>query len=512
MASFLPDLPPPGFQPLAIVRGVALGAGVALLFSAGPLVSALRVPALRVLRRDAEPIPTPRPLVALLGLALAGGTAAIAALQSGSWLVGAAFAGALAATGGLLVLAARLLARGAARVPRLRVPTALRWSLAAIARPGTGTAANVVALGLGALVLVGMASVEGNLQRRLEAELPRDAPSAFLIDIQPAQWEGVREAIADQRATQVDSVPLVMARIASIDGRPVEELSEAAGRDHEEDGRGERRQRWALRREQRLTWLEKLPDDNQVVEGTLWGDPALAEVSVEREYARNLGLHLGSKVVFDVQGVPVEVTVTSLRSVRWESFGINFFWVVEPGVLDDAPQMRIAAVRLPPGGADRLRDAVASRYPNVTLFDIREVLDKVVAVLEKIGLGIRFLGLFTVAAAVAILAGAVAAGAARRSREAAVGKALGMTRAQVIVLFAAEYALSGAAGGLIGALAGSAVSAAVVRRGFEIPWRFDPLLVAGTIALTAALAVAAGLAASARALAERPIEALRHEG
>jgi putative ABC transport system permease protein len=501
VSAFLPELPAAGFQPAAVGRGLALGAGVALLFALGPLVAALRVPALRVLRRDAEPLPVPRALSWGIAAAIFAGTAAIAGAQAGSLRLGAAFAAGLAATAAALFLSARLLSRLAARVPRLALPTALRWSLAALARPATGTTANVVALGLGALVLVGMASVEGNLQRRLAAELPRAAPTAFLIDVQPSQWEGVQRAIAAEQAERVDSVPLIMARIAAIDGRRTSEIVEGDGRD--------RRRRWALSREQRLTWLERLPDDNEIVAGELWGDPALAEISVEEGYAEDLGLALGSRVTFDVQGVPVELTVTSLRRVRWESFGINFFWVAEPGTLDDAPQMRIAAVRLPPGGEARLRDALAAEFPNVTLFDIREILDKVIAVLEKIGFAIRFLGLFTLAAAAAILAGAVAATAARRGREVAIGKALGMTRGQVVTLFAAEYGLAGIAGGLVGALAGSALAFVVARQGFEIPWSFEPGLVTGAALGTGMLAAAAGLLASVRALAERPIEALR---
>jgi putative ABC transport system permease protein len=284
----------------------------------------------------------------------------------------------------------------------------------------------------------------------------------------------------------------------------VRELAASASRE-------EGRRRWALTREQRLTWLERLADDNRVVAGALWSDPERFEVSVEEEFARDLGIRVGSTLVLDVQGVPVELAVTSLRSVRWETFGINFFLVAEPGALDRAPQMRIAAVRLPPGGEQRLRDALAASHPNVTLFAIRDVLEKVVAVLERVGLGIRFVGGFTVVAGAAILAGAVAAGAARRAREVAIGKAIGMTRAQVAALFAAEYGLAGGAGGLIGAVAGTVLAAAVLERGFEIDWRFEPALLAAAAAATALLAILAGLAASLRPLAERPIEALRHE-
>ncbi|MGH7336563.1 MAG: FtsX-like permease family protein, partial [Myxococcota bacterium] len=101
--------------------------------------------------------------------------------------------------------------------------------------------------------------------------------------------------------------------------------------------------------------------------------------------------------------------------------------------------------------------------------------------------------------------------AARRAREVAIGKALGMTRAQLVALFATEYGISGLAGGAIGALSGSVLAVAVAKWGFEIPWRFEPTIVVAAVVGTALLAALAGLLASARALAERPIEALRHE-
>src|SRR5690606_11190238 len=153
--------------------------------------------------------------------------------------------------------------------------------------------------------------VERGLVDRLRSELPTDAPTAFLIDIQPSQWPEVRAAIDAAGATGVDSVPVVMARPAEIDGVPVRELAERAAAAGEEG-----RKRWAPTREQRLTWLDRLAPDNEIVAGALWSDPERYEVSVEEEFARDRGLAVGSTIRFDVQGVPVELAVTSLRSVR----------------------------------------------------------------------------------------------------------------------------------------------------------------------------------------------------
>jgi putative ABC transport system permease protein len=511
------------FQPWALLRGLALGIGVAVLFSLPALAAVLRVPPLRVFRRDAEPLPVHRLATALTLVGLAAGVLGMATLQSGSWLLGARFTGGMAGVTALLAAAAWGLSRLVRRLPRESIAPWLRHGLAALARPGAATLGAIVALGLGVLVVLGMSLVERRIQRDFARELPKDAPTAFLIDIQPDQWPGVRRLLVGAGAQRIESVPVVMARIKAIDGAGVESLAavrsaKAAGEEERggggrggggRDGNGGRR--WALTREQRLTYLEKLPADNQIVAGALWSDPARSEVSLEEEFARDLGAHLGSVLTFDVQGVPFDLVVTSLRKVDWRTFGINFFLVVEPGVLDDAPQQRLAVAHLPPGSEQRTQDLLAASYPNVTLLRIREILDKVTQVLSRIALAVRFLGGFTVVAGIAILAGAITASSSRRGREVALLKTLGMTRQGVIATFAVEYALVGLVAGLIGTGSAVALAREVIVRGFKLDWQVEPLPLAVSLAASVLLAVVAGLAASARALAQRPIEALRQE-
>lgn len=505
------------WQPAAVARGLLLGLAVALLFALPPLAAALRVPPARVLRRDAEPLPVPRAVRIAVAATVLGGVWATAAVQSGSPALGSWFL--LGAVGVTLLLAAaaRGVSLGAATLRSHREGRAhgapgsfwLRHGLAALGRPGAGTLGAVVALGLGVLVVTGLWLVERRLTSELEGNLPEEAPSVFLIDIQPGQWQPLQELLREEGATGIDSVPVVMARIAAVDGVPVRELTDAPyGRERVEDV-GEDDRRWALTREQRLTYLEDLPEDNRVVAGELWSEPGVPEVSVEEEFARDLGVEVGSTLAFDLQGVPLELTVTSLRTVDWSTFGINFFLVVESGVLEAAPQHRIAAVRLPEAAEARVQDRVAVAFPNVTVLRIREILEKVVAVIRAIAAGVRFVGTFTVVAGVAILGGAVAAGAARRRREVALLKALGTTRGGVVGVYAVEYALVGLVAGVIGSAGGAVLSWAVLTRGMEVGWAFDPLPLLVGVVGGAVLAVVAGLAASARALQSRPLAALR---
>ncbi len=501
---FVGGLADAGAWPLsALLRGLALGMGVAALFALPALTAVWRVPPALVLRADAVPLSAPRSVRWVTLALLAAGLFGSAWWQADRLDVALGFTGGLAAVGLVLWLGAHGLLLAIGRVPRMHLSPSLTHGLAALVRPGAGTIGAVVALGLGTLVVTTLSLVETELSQRLDEALPSTAPSVFLVDVQPSQWAGVEASLLAHGATSVDSLPVVMARIAAIDGVPVRELLK---RDREE---GSRPSRWRLSREQRLTWFEELPPSNRLVAGELWSRPESNELSLEEDYAEGLGVGIGSRLTFDVQGVPLEFVVTSLRSIEWESFAINFFLAVEPGSLEGAPGMRLAAARVAPEEEAALQDELVEDFPNVTMLRVRPILEKVAAVLSRIAAGVRLLGSFAVLAGVLILAGTVGAANLRRSREVALWKTLGVTRWGILRLFGAEFLVVGLLSGGLGA-AGA----------FAFSWSFTELVLelesAPSIGITlagasfaSALAVFAGIGASARALATPPARVLR---
>lgn len=502
--AFAPDLfggEPPGLALGAAWRGLVLGLGTALVFSVPPLIAVWQVSPARVLRAEVAPLPAPPAVRIGAAAALVLGVFLFALLQSRELLPAASFTGGLLVLVGALAGAARLTSRLAERVPRAGLGPTLRHGVAALARPGAGVVGAAVALGLGTLVVVALGLVGARLEEELVNGAPPDAPTVFLVDVQPDQWDDVREALVDEGAEGIDSTPVVMARLAEIGGRTVQDIIADPGR------RG--RSRWQLTREQRLTWSDVLPGGNELIAGDLWSDPERAEVSVEKEFAESLGVTLGDALVFDVQGVSMEFTVTSLREVDWASFRINFFLLVEPGVMEDAPGWRLAAARVPPENELALQARVVEAHPNVGVLRIRPLLERVAETLGKIALAVRLLGGFTVLVGIAILAGAVAASSSRRAGEAALLKALGVTRGGVAGLFAVEFGLLGLLAGLLGGLGALGMSWTFLDVGLGLsglpnPWSV-PLAAVGT----AALAVLAGLGSSRRALASRPLASLR---
>jgi putative ABC transport system permease protein len=490
------------WQPLAFTRGVGLGLFVATLFSLPPLAAVWSVPPAAVLRSEAAPLPVPglvrfgAPALLLVGVLLS------ARAQSGAWIPALAFTGGIVVLSVLLFGGARLASSLSARLPRGRLGPYLEHGLSALSRPGSGTTGAIVALGLGVMVVVSMWLIESRLSHALRTALPTDAPSVFLTDIQPDQWDGALAKLEERGATAVDTVPVVTARLRSIDGRGVREIAA----ERQGGGRGT----WVLTREQRLTWLDKLDDSNKLVAGELWNDPERDEVSLEQDFAEDLGVGLGAVLEVDVQGVPFEFVVTSLRKVDWQSFSINFFLVVEPGVLEEAPHLRMAAARLETAEEEyALQNELVSSFPNVTMLRVREILERVAEVLERLAFGIRALGSFTIVTGLVILAGAIGTTALRRSREAALLKTLGVTRSGVTSLFAIEYALTGFVAGLLGAVGALVLSWSfldyLLELDVDLPFSALPI---ATLA-TAVLAMLSGLSASLRALRTRPLETLR---
>lgn len=502
----MPDLVAPGsfsgVSAAAVGRGVLLGVGIAILFSLPPLTAVWRVAPARVFRSDVRPLAVPIWLLVAVFVAQASAVFGSAILQTGGKLgVSSAFTAGLFVVWGLLLLGARVAMALAARLPHDGWHPVLRHGLAALARPGAGTLSSVAALGLGITVVFGLALVEDRLSSELAQALPAEAPSAFLWDVQPDQWPVVEKLLEDEGGRTVQSVPVVMARLLALNGRPVSELI-----NERSDGP---RARWLFTREQRITWFDPLPTDNVIVEGELWSDPERPELSLEEGFARNLGATVGSTLRLDIQGVPMDFVVSSLRRVEWRSFSINFFLMAEPGVLDAAPQFRLAGVRLDASREQAIQDRLAAEVPNVVMLRVRPILDQVLAILEKLALGVSLLGSFTIITGVVILAGAISATMLRRSQETALLKTLGVTPFGIASLFVTEYTLIGLLAGSIGAAAGFALAFGFLEHVMDLPARLPWSWGIAVTLLGAVLAVLSGLAASGRALAVRPIESLR---
>jgi putative ABC transport system permease protein len=485
-------LPAPGPAPVAL--GMITALCVLAGFALPDLVQMGKTPPLRVLRRDLGPPPLRYGIGWLTGVAAVLGL--LLWIMRDTRLVLTIFAGAavtflaLGLAGALLVRALRGF-RGAAGV-------AWRYGLANIARRGRESVVQIVAFGLGMMVLLLLSTVRTDLMTTWRESLPADAPNQFLINIQPQEIAGMSAYLAGQGLAVPRFVPLVRARMTTINGEDVTQMTF-------EDPQGES---WA-KRDANLSWTDTLQADNRIVSGALWA-PSFrgAEVSVEEDFGRELGLALGDRVGFDIAGETVEATVTSFRTVEWDSFSPNFFMVFSPGVLEPFPATYITSLHV----GDSRRDVVLGlmrQFPSVTAIDLDAVLGQVRDVMDKAALAVQAVFVFTLLAGLTVLWAAVQATRDERRYESAMLRTFGASRRRVLGGVAAEFIAIGLLAGLLAAAGATLGGYLLAENLFDLEYRFSPALWLAGPLLGMVFVGLSGLAATWRVITRAPINVLR---
>ncbi len=490
------------------IYGGALGLATAyglltmLAFSLWPLGQAARTPPGLLFRAAVAPHTGWPPLVsiaatAFAALALGGLAVATASRPSiALWFVlGALFSLALfRGAAAMMKLLARLARR--AQVP------ALRLGLANLGRPGAPTVPVAMSLGAGLAVLVAIALVQGNLGAQITEQRDADRPSYFFLDIQPNQVEPFDALLADTPgAERGQRVPMLRGRIVRINDVPVAEATIAPG------------SRWVVQSDLGLSYAAEPPVNAEIVAGAWWpagyrGEPL---ISFSNEVARDFGIGVGDSLSINILGREIKAKITSLRTVDWTAFDVNFVVIFSPGVLESAPQTHLATARATPEAEPLLERAVADRFANVTAIPVRAIVDALDDVFSRIGVAIQSIAGLTVIAGVLVLAGAIAAGHERRVYDAIVLKVLGARRVDLLRIFLFEHVLLGCITAAVAIGIGTAAAYAFVTQVLDLPWSFLPSYVAVTAVGCILITLFFGFASTWRALGRKAAPLLRVE-
>jgi putative ABC transport system permease protein len=377
-----------------------------------------------------------------------------------------------------------------------------RLGLANLHRPGATTPMMLVSIGLGLSTLAAVALIEGNVQRQITEQLPARVPSFFFVDIQDRQLPHFEALVRRQPGVEeMLQVPSMRARIVTVNGVPADAVAASP------------ETRWALRGDRGLTYAATPPLGTHLVAGRWWppdydGPPL---VSFDAGLARGWGIGIGDIIRVNVLGRDIDFKIANLRDIAWQSFSLNFTLVVSPGIVQAAPHMHIATVRVPEPEQGALLRAVTDALPNVTGIRVGDVLATVAALLNQIATALAATGLLTLITGVLVIVGAVAASQRRRTREAVILKALGATRRQIHTAWMVEFGAIGLAAGLIAALVGTLASFGVVRYFLHIEWAFLPGPLTVTLISSLAMMLTFGYAGTATALRAKAAPMLRNE-
>lgn len=481
LTTFLPlTLPPPGTLPLWL--GILTALAVLVGFAGPTLLRLKRVSALKVLRRELDPLPVSAWLVVAVAALVFGGLLWLYSgdlgLSAGLLLGGLVMLVVLWGLGALLLSA---VLRLAARLPRRGgqeggLAQALRLGGQQLARRRRASLGQLLAFSVTFFAMAMIALVRGDLLTTWQDQLPEDTPNYFAINIQPAEREAFEDALGDAADARSALYPMVRGRITAINDRPPREAVPA-------ESRGDN----ALRRELNLTWRETLPEGNRLVAGqwfdTLeepadWFAAVEAEppsdtnaermpISMEDGLAERFGLALGDTLTFTIGGAEIVGELTSLRDLDWDSFRPNFYVIFPPGILERFGHSYITAFHLDGNDSDTLRRLVRE-FPGVSLLNIDAILGQVREVLTQVTRAVELVLGFVLLAGVSVLYAALTASRPVRAHESGLLRVFGAGNRLLSRAQGAEFAILGLASGLMGALLAELATAAIYLAWFDL--------------------------------------------
>ena len=501
------NLPVPALfavYPEPLLKAAAFGLLAAAAFSLVPLARARSTPPSALFRRDLSGrvgwgLETWVTIAAGLGLAGLAVITAPTPLSAVIMIAGVAIAF------GLLALLGRVAAWSAGRLRRFaRGP--LRIGLANLAGPRSAARTAAPAIGLGVALLASVVLIQSSLLAQVGEVAPRTAPSMVFLDVpgeRIADFDRTVESAFGRPLTEdiYRRFPFVTGRIVRLNGEPVD-LEKIA------DG-----ERWAYDNDLQMSVFDAAPKDAGVQEGAWWpagygGPPKLA---MEIDAAKGAGLKVGDTVTVNILGREIDAELAALRKVEWGGFSPAFTVILNPAALEGAGLRYIAIAK----GGEREERAVTralgASFAEVNVISVREGLAQAVEMFDRLKLAVQGAAAVAALAGLLVLAGAIAAGARARAREAATLKVLGGSRLQILTAYGVEYGAVGLIAGVCGVALGYAAAWPVVVKIFEATWSVDWNGVVALVGGAAGLAAAGGLLAAAQALSRRPAPVLRTE-
>lgn len=491
-ALFLGQLPPPGIRPGVV--GASFGFITLLGFALPPLMSLSRVSPMRVLRRD---LPNPRAKTIVVYLCAGSALAFIAYWFANDVTLTLYVIGGGVVTMLVLLVAAWLLVKSLAPL-RTTVGVAWRFGFANIARRGAASHVQIVAFGLGIMALMLLAFVRGDLLKAWQRSLPADTPNYFLVNVQPHEASAVERHLRANQVKEIQTYPMIRARLRAISGRAIEPESYA-------DPRAQR----LASREFNLSHAREANPRNRITAGRWWTpDTNAGEFSVEAGIARTLGISVGDVLEFQIAGETVRGTVSNLRHVQWETFDVNFFVLGSTKLLGDYPATHVASFYLPPDNRTALIELIR-RFPSVTVVEIGPLLEKVKQVMDHATRGVEFVFLFTVAAGICVLYAAIESTLDSRRYESALLRTIGAGRATLWRGILAEFATLGLLSGLLAAGAASIIGATLAWKLFNIQYAPNLTIWALGVPLSIVGVLIAGWLGTRGVLDQPPMNTLR---
>lgn len=428
-----------------------------------------KIPPLKILRRELS-VSTPQ--VWIQGIFAAIAIVLLIALYSRNVKL------ALTVTMALLIvfLVTMVVAYGLLRLTKRWLTDAggaWRLAFASIQKNSSQSVMKILVFSIAMMLLITVTILRTSLINEWKIQIPENAPNHYLSNVPKNEVEPLKELIEKNINQPVIMMPNVRGRLVAInDQKPNEDM---------------RKKNNSLQRELNLTWSAELPATNKIVDGQWWdtwskSDTKLPGVSVEEGVAKGLGLKIGDKLQFSIGGLILDTQVASIRSLEWKSMRLNFFFIFEPGSLEQYSPTYMSSIYLDVSHKSFLYK-VLREYPSVLLLEFDRIVESIRKVMDQVAEGVQLVLWLTLVGGGLVLWAAVMGSLESRKQEAGLLRALGASRQLILGGVLIEFALMGLLAGIVAVLGAEFLLLSLQKFIFNIPlqphityWFISPLL------------------------------------
>lgn len=324
----------------------------------------------------------------------------------------------------------------------------LKHPLAAYVRIPHQTALQITALALGLSLITVLSVLRTDLLQRWQQQLPVGTPNQFVYGLPPFDMPQFKQQIEQNGWQSTPLYPNIRGRLLSKNGHAFSpELV---------------KQNNSLRRELNLTQASLYPKDNVITQGVTNFSKA-GQVSVEEKTAHELGIQIGDQLSFSLPEGTLEATVVNLRTVEWESFSPNFFFIFSPETMDENAGSYLGSFYLPPADQPKMVQLI-QQFSNTVFIDVGRILEEVKRLMNVLVQIVTVLAALVGFSGVLVLIACLNVLMDERRKEVALLRSFGVAKNKLKRMLSLEIGFIGLLSGVVACLFAEVISAIASHR------------------------------------------------
>lgn len=344
----------------------------------------------------------------------------------------------------------------------LRSLKKLKNRLSFYIRSPSQSALQITALALGLSLITVLSVLRTDLLERWQQQLPEGTPNQFVYGLPPFDLKAFEQQLKQNGWQSTPLYPNIRGRLLAKNDVPFSE--EAI------------KQNNSLRRELNLTQSNLLPNDNVITSGQAQFD-GVGQVSVESKTAESLGIQIGDKLTFSLPEGNLQAKVVNFRSVEWESFSPNFFFIFSPKTLDENAGSYLGSFYVPKQDQPKMI-TIIQQFSNTVFIDVDRILDEVkrlmnvlVKIVTVLAALVGFSGILVLIACLNLLMD-------ERRREVALLRSFGLSKNKMKQMLSFEIGFLGLLAGIVACCFAEVISAiASYKMNMAIQWHIEIWLI-----------------------------------